>query len=63
MHARKVKIGIEQGHFIQIIKGINPGEKVVVAGNEHLKNGVSVRVQGSTKDIAKKQKGSVNENN
>lgn len=40
---REVVTGIEEGKRIQIIDGVEPGEEVVVAGNETLKNGREVR--------------------
>lgn len=43
---RKVETGIEQDGRVQIATGIKPGEKVVVAGNEKLKDGVPVKVAG-----------------
>lgn len=44
--SRKVIIGIEQGHNVQIIKGINVGDSVVVSGNQELQNGIEVRILG-----------------
>ena len=41
---RKVTTGIEQGHRVQVLSGIQPGEAVVVAGNESLKDGMPVRL-------------------
>jgi membrane fusion protein (multidrug efflux system) len=43
---RRVEIGIEAGGRVQIVRGINPGELVVTAGNEKLKDGLEVKVQG-----------------
>lgn len=40
---RKVEVGIEQDRMVQVTKGLSPGEKVVVTGNEMLKGGTSVR--------------------
>lgn len=46
--ARKmVKTGIEARGRVQIIQGVAPGDVVVVAGNESLKDGAKVRVQGA----------------
>lgn len=48
--ARKiVKTGIEARGRVQIIHGVAPGDVVVVAGNESLKDGAKVRVQGAGK--------------
>lgn len=42
--ARQVSTGIEAGGFIEIKGGIKPGEQIVVAGNEKLKDGMAVKV-------------------
>ena len=44
--SRKVSIGIEQGHNVQIIKGITVGDSVVVSGNQKLQNGLEVHILG-----------------
>jgi membrane fusion protein (multidrug efflux system) len=41
-----VETGIEEGNRIQIVTGIKPGDKVVVAGNEKLKDGAAVSLSG-----------------
>ncbi len=41
---RILQTGIEQGGRAQVISGIAPGENVVTAGNEKLKDGVEVRI-------------------
>ncbi|MCK8603668.1 efflux RND transporter periplasmic adaptor subunit [Desulfoferrobacter suflitae] len=41
---RKIETGIEAGGRVQILKGIDPGEQVIVAGHEKLKDGSAVRV-------------------
>jgi membrane fusion protein (multidrug efflux system) len=41
---RKVKVGIEQAGRVQVLAGLEPGEKVVVTGQERLKDGMEVRV-------------------
>jgi membrane fusion protein (multidrug efflux system) len=46
---REVETGIEEGNRIQILKGIAPGDQVVVVGQEKLKDGVAVRVAGVEK--------------
>jgi membrane fusion protein (multidrug efflux system) len=43
---RKVRTGIEQAGRVQIVAGLESGEKVVVTGNERLKDGAEVRVAG-----------------
>lgn len=47
--ARTVKTGIEADNRIEIISGIQSGDKVIVAGNEKLKNGAEVRLAGDGK--------------
>jgi len=47
--ARMIKTGIEADNRIEIISGIQPGDKVIVAGNEKLKNGADVRIAGEEK--------------
>lgn len=41
---RKVQTGIEQSGRLQVLAGLQPGERVVVAGQEKLKDGMEVRV-------------------
>ncbi len=43
---RVVQTGLETGGQIQIVSGIQPGETVITAGNEKLKDGMEVKVQG-----------------
>jgi len=42
--ARKVATGVEAGRMIEITSGVKPGEQVVVAGNEKLKDGTAVKL-------------------
>lgn len=42
--ARKVATGIEAEGLIEIISGVKPGEKIVIAGNEKLKDGTAVKL-------------------
>ena len=46
---RLVKTGLEAGGRLQIVEGIRPGEQVIVAGHETLKDGAPVRLPGSAK--------------
>lgn len=46
---RRVEIGIEAGGRVQIVKGIQPGELIVTAGDEKLKDGLEVKVQEGEK--------------
>jgi len=41
---RKVQTGIEEGGRIQILSGLKPGEKVIVSGQEKLKDGAEIRL-------------------
>jgi membrane fusion protein (multidrug efflux system) len=43
---RVVKTGLETGGQVQIISGIQPGETLITAGNEKLKDGMDVKAQG-----------------
>lgn len=45
---RKVTTGVEASGKVQILSGIKPGDQVVVAGNEKLKDGLEIRLQGVT---------------
>ena len=53
---RKITVGIEGGGKVQILAGIKPGEQIAIAGNEKLKDGVDVRVQGTEKQGSEKAK-------
>ena len=46
---RKVRTGIEQAGRVQVLAGLEPGEKVVVAGQEKLKDGMGVRIAKPSK--------------
>lgn len=52
---RKVTTGIEGNGKIQILSGLTAGEHLVVAGNEKLKDGLEVRVQGAGAEGKKSQ--------
>lgn len=41
---REVEVGLEQDRMVQVTRGLSPGEKVVVTGNEMLRNGAPVRI-------------------
>jgi membrane fusion protein, multidrug efflux system len=45
---RVVQTGLEAAGQVQILSGIQPGETVVTAGNEKLKDGMEVKVQGGS---------------
>lgn len=44
--ARKVVIGVQSRNKMQITDGLRAGDKVIVSGNEKLKNGAPVRIAG-----------------
>lgn len=46
---RRVQAGIEEAGCIQIISGVEAGERVVTAGNDKLKDGSPVRIAGDKK--------------
>jgi membrane fusion protein (multidrug efflux system) len=43
---RVVQTGLEASGRVQVVSGVQPGETVVTAGNEKLKDGMEVKVQG-----------------
>lgn len=47
-HKRKVQLGIEAQGRVQVLKGLQAGEKVVVAGYETLKEGATVQLLTET---------------
>jgi len=55
--ARRVETGIEADGLIQVVSGIQPGDKVIVAGNEKLKDGAQVRLAGAENTGQGKKKG------
>jgi len=44
---RKVQTGIEDGGRIQIVSGVDEGEKVIISGQEKLKDGAEIRLPGA----------------
>jgi len=50
---RKVKTGIEAADRIQILEGVNPGDKVIISGHKDLKDGMDVRVSEPEKQEGK----------
>ena len=48
-HRRDVGIGIHQERMVQAIRGVEPGERVVVAGQAALRDGQAVRLPGQSK--------------
>ena len=41
---RDVTLGIEEGDFVEVLSGVKPGEKIIVAGQGALKNDAPVKV-------------------
>ncbi|MFP3928376.1 MAG: efflux RND transporter periplasmic adaptor subunit [Desulfobacteraceae bacterium] len=44
---RTVELGFEKDRLVQVTEGVEPGEEVVVTGNEGLKQGAPVRIAGA----------------
>ncbi len=44
---RSIEVGIEQKQRVQVVRGIEPGDEVVVAGSDGLKDGTPVRITSS----------------
>jgi len=55
--ARAVKTGIEADNRIQLVSGVQPGDKVIIAGNEKLKDGVEVSLAVDEKSSMGENKG------
>jgi len=53
---RKVQTGIEEGGRVQIVSGLNPGDKLIVSGHEKLKDGMHIRLPGAPGDGQSKGK-------
>ncbi|MFW5762005.1 MAG: efflux RND transporter periplasmic adaptor subunit, partial [Cyclobacteriaceae bacterium] len=48
-HRKIIKTGITSGNKIQIIHGLNKTDRIVISGQDMLKDSVSVRIMGSPK--------------
>ncbi|MBW2000584.1 MAG: efflux RND transporter periplasmic adaptor subunit, partial [Deltaproteobacteria bacterium] len=46
---KNIKIGMIQGTYVEVTEGLKEGEQVVVKGQNRLKDGTRVRVQGEGK--------------
>ena len=44
---RSIEVGIEKEQRVQVVKGIKPGDQVVVTGSDKLKDGTPVRIANS----------------
>jgi RND family efflux transporter MFP subunit len=51
---RQVQIGTENGPDVQIVSGLQPGDKYVLAGNENLASGDRVRITGDLGPLERK---------
>ncbi|MFO8027500.1 MAG: efflux RND transporter periplasmic adaptor subunit [Opitutales bacterium] len=47
---RTIELGVERERVVQVTNGIDEGDRVIVAGNENLKDGASVRIANTEKD-------------
>jgi len=45
-HKRPVRLGLEEGNYVEAVEGIEPGERVIVAGQGGLKDGSPIKVLG-----------------
>jgi RND family efflux transporter MFP subunit len=54
--AKAVKTGIEADNRVQLVSGVQPGDKVIIAGNEKLKSGVKVSLAKDEKSGMGKNK-------
>ena len=51
-HVREVVLGRNKGSLIQIVKGLAPGDMLVVTGGQYLKSGDIVVISSTNKDGA-----------
>jgi multidrug efflux system membrane fusion protein len=49
---RKVTLGPADGNMVQIVSGLNPGDRVVIDGTDRLRDGADVIIPGSTPNPA-----------
>ena len=50
---RMVQTGISSGNRLEIVNGISENDKVVISGQEMLKDSVKVKIMGTTKAVNK----------
>lgn len=48
---RELELGIEQGDRIEVTNGLQPGDKLVVTGQQSLEDGSPIRIAGSTPSL------------
>jgi len=46
-HEKKVEVGVREPEKIQILKGVDAGEKVVVVGGVGLEDGAKVQIKAA----------------
>ena len=44
-HGQTVKLGVIDGSDIQVLEGLLPGDRLIVAGQKDVEEGMKVRVQ------------------
>ena len=52
-HRKIIKTGIISGNKIQIIHGLNENDRIVISGQDMLKDSVNVKIMGSPKGVKK----------
>ena len=57
--ARPVTRGLEAAGMVEVVRGLNVGEQVIVRGQHRLKDGTSVKVQESAEESREKKERSV----
>jgi membrane fusion protein (multidrug efflux system) len=45
IHTRPVRIGLEEGNLNQVLEGLSPGERVVVRGQQMVREGMKVQAE------------------
>ncbi|MDZ7717912.1 MAG: efflux RND transporter periplasmic adaptor subunit [Balneolaceae bacterium] len=49
---RDVELGIEQGDRIEVVNGLQPGDQLVVTGQQSLEDGSPIQIAGSTPSLS-----------
>ena len=47
---REIELGLEEGDFVEALSGVEPGERVIVAGQGGLKDGSPVKILGDEEE-------------
>jgi len=53
---RRLELGLEQGERVEIVAGLEPGEKLVITGHRNLSDGDRIRVAGQARPAATDQR-------